>query len=134
MNAVAQVATLVAAAVHVLVFFWETVLFTRPAIHRDIFRIPDRDVPAVLLWSFNVGFYNLFLGSGMIAGVVLWWAGQETAGRTLVTYTCIFAFLAGLALAASDRMALSRPRGSGVVGSLCQSGPPLVALLALAVG
>ncbi|MFF0818173.1 DUF1304 domain-containing protein [Rhodococcus sp. NPDC003318] len=133
MNAVAQVAALVTAAVHLLVFVWETVLFTRPAIHRDLFRIPEEDLPAARLWAFNVGFYNLFLGSGAVAGVVLWWAGQHTAGRTLVIYTCAFAFLAGLALAASDRMALSRPRGSGVVGAISQSGPPLVALIALAL-
>jgi len=127
---IAQIAALVAAAVHLLVFVWETILFRRPSIHRDVFRIPTEDLPPVRLWSFNVGFYNLFLGSGALAGVLLWWAGHETVGRTLVVYTCIFMFLCGIVLFVSDRMAMSRPRGAGVVGSVCQSGPPLVALLA----
>lgn len=134
MIVVAQIATLVAAAVHLLAFAWESLLFRRPSVHEGVFRIPGSDVPAAHLWAFNVGFYNLFLGSGAVAGVALWWAGHDVQGRTLVVYTCLFMFLAGLALAASDRMALSRPRGDGVVGALSQSGPPLVALIALAVG
>jgi putative membrane protein len=131
---VAQIATLVAAGVHLLAFVWESVLFRAPSVHEGIFRIPGRDVPAAHLWAVNVGFYNLFLGSGAIAGVVLWWAGHDTPGRTLVVYTCLFMFLAGIALAVSDRMALSRQRGDGVVGALSQSVPPLVALIALAIG
>ncbi|QHE71464.1 DUF1304 domain-containing protein [Rhodococcus sp. WAY2] len=134
MIVIAQIAALIAAAVHLLAFVWESVVFPRPSVHERLFRIPTSDVPAVRLWAFNVGFYNLFLGSGAVAGVVLWWAGSDTAGRTLVIYTCIFMFLAGIALAVSDRMALSRPRGSGVAGALSQSTPPLVALVALAIG
>ena len=134
MIVVAQIATLIAAAVHLLAFVWESLLFRRPSVHEGIFRIPGSDVHAAHLWAFNVGFYNLFLGSGAIAGVILWWAGQDTPGRTLVVYTCLFMFLAGLALAVSDRLALSRPRGDGVVGAMSQSGPPLVALIALAIG
>lgn len=130
---IAQLAALVAAAIHVLAFAWETILFRRPSIHRDLFRIPTADVPPVRMWAFNVGFYNLFLGSGAIAGVIVWWTGHETPGRTLVVYTCAFMFSAGVALFVSDRMAMSRPRGAGVVGSLCQSVPSLVALVALAL-
>ncbi|WP_420752702.1 DUF1304 domain-containing protein [Rhodococcus sp. O3] len=133
MIVVAQVAALIAAAVHLLAFAWESILFLRPGVHLDVFRVPTEDVPPVRMWAFNVGFYNLFLGSGAIVGVALWWAGQDTPGRTLVIYTCAFMFLAGIALFASDRMAMSRPRGAGVVGSLCQTVPSLVALLALLV-
>ena len=134
MTVVAQIATLVAAGVHLLAFVWESLLFRRPSVHEGIFRIGGSDVPAAHLWAFNVGFYNLFLASGAIAGVILWWAGQDTPGRTLVVYTCLFMFLAGIALAASDRLALSRQRGDGVVGALSQSAPPLVALISLAIG
>lgn len=133
MIVLAQVAALVAGGVHLLAFVWESVLFLRPGIHRDLFRVPTQDVPAVRMWAFNVGFYNLFLGSGAIAGVVLWWAGRDTPGRTLVIYTCTFMFLAGIVLFVSDRTAMSRPRGSGVVGAVSQSTPPLVALAALLV-
>ena len=133
MIVVAQLAALTAAVVHMLAFVWETILFRRPSIHRDLFRVPTADVPPVRMWAFNVGFYNLFLGSGTLAGVILWWTGHETPGRTLVIYTCVFMFLAGIALFVSDRMAMSRPRGAGVVGSLCQSVPSLFALVALAL-
>ncbi|MFC9557076.1 DUF1304 domain-containing protein [Rhodococcus sp. NPDC056960] len=131
---VGQIATLVAAGVHLLAFVWESFLFRRPSVHEGIFRIPDSDVHAAHLWAFNVGFYNFFLAAGAAAGVVLWWAGQDTPGRTLVIYVCTFMCLAGIALAVSDRMALSRRRGDGVVGALAQSVPPLVALIALAIG
>jgi putative membrane protein len=46
-----------------------------------------------------------------------------------VLYACGFMAAAGVALFASDRMALSRPRGAGVVGSLSQFLPPLVVLV-----
>lgn len=133
MIVVAQVAALIAGGVHLLAFVWESILFLRPGIHEDLFRIPTRDIAPVRMWAFNVGFYNLFLGSGAIAGVVLWRAGHETPGRTLVIYTCTFMFLAGIVLFASDRMAMSRPRGAGVIGAASQSTPPLVALAALLV-
>ncbi|MEU1895577.1 DUF1304 family protein [Streptomyces pristinaespiralis] len=42
--------------------------------------------PGVQLWRFNVGFYNLFLALGLIAGFVALHLGQETVGRTLIAY------------------------------------------------
>ena len=130
MTGVVWIFALIGAAVHLLAFAWEVLLFDRPGVHRGIFAIPTADVPAVRLWSFNVGFYNLFLGCGAIAGVIFWIAGNDEVGRTLVIYTCLFMILAGVVLFVSDRMALSRPRGKGVGGALAQSGPPLVALVA----
>jgi putative membrane protein len=108
------------------------VLFERPAVHEKIFRIPSRDLPAVRLWSFNVGFYNLFLAGAPIVGVVLLHSGQQEAGTALVLYDCVFMFLAGIVLLVSDRFALSRPGGSGLGGAVSQSLPPLIALVAAA--
>jgi putative membrane protein len=133
MTVLAWIATLVTAAVHILVFIAESLLFQHPRIHRGVFTVPTADVPPVRLWAFNVGFYNLFLGCGMIAGVITWARGNEAVGRALVLYTCLFVFLAGIVLFVSDRMALSRPRGTGVGGAIGQSMPPLVALIALAL-
>ena len=130
MTVVVWVFALVAAAVHVLAFTWEVVLFERPGVHQGVFRIPTSDVPPVRLWSFNVGFYNLFLAAGITTGVILWINGQETVGRPLVIYVCLFMVLAGIVLYISDRLALSRPRDSGVGGAISQSTPPLIALLA----
>ncbi|WP_233520329.1 DUF1304 family protein [Prauserella sp. PE36] len=125
-NVVAQVFAGLAAFVHVLVFVWEALLFRRPSVHRGIFRVPGEDVPAVLLWSFGVGFYNLFLASGTVLGLVLLNTGDEAVGRALVFYTCGFMALSGVVLFAADRMALGRPRGAGLSGVAGQLGPPLV--------
>ena len=133
MTLVIWIFALLAAVVHLLAFTWEVILFERPGVHQGVFRIPAADVPAVRLWTFNVGFYNLFLALGMITGVIAWIAGFDTIGRILVSYLCLFMFLAGVVLFISDRLALSRARGSGVGGALSQSLPPLVALVAIAV-
>jgi putative membrane protein len=98
-----------------------------------IFFTPTADVPAIRLWAFGVGFYNLFLACGTIAGVIAWSAGNETVGRTLVIYTCLFMVLSGLVLLIADRMELGRPRGKGVGGAAAQGIPPLVALAAAAL-
>jgi putative membrane protein len=124
---------LLAAGLHILVFVWEALAFQRPAVHQRIFFTPTADVPAVRLWAFGVGFYNLFLACGTIAGVVAWSGGNETVGRALVIYTCLFMALSGLVLFIADRMELGRARGKGIGGALAQGVPPLIALLAAAL-
>ncbi len=132
MTVVVWTAALLAALLHVVVFTWEALLFRRPRVHQGIFGTSSADVPAVRLWAFGVGFYNLFLACGVLTGVVAWALGEETAGRALVLYTCLFMFLSGIVLFVADRMELSRPSGAGIGGALGQSLPPLVALVALA--
>lgn len=123
----------IAAILHIVVFVWEAVLFRRPGVHQGIFATPSRDVPAVVLWAFGVGFYNLFLAGGALAGVIAWVSGNDIVGRALVIYTCLFMFLSGIVLFVADRMALGRPRGTGVSGAVAQGVPPLIALVAAAV-
>jgi putative membrane protein len=130
MTVVVLIFALVTAAVHLLAFAWETVLFQRPGVHQGVFAIPAADVPPVRLWAFNVGFYNLFIACGLVGGIIVWMTGSEAVGRALVIYLCLFAFLAGIALFVSDRLAMSRPRGKGVGGALAQAVPPLIALAA----
>jgi putative membrane protein len=131
-KAVAEIFALLCALIHLVVFVWESILFHRPSVHRDIFKVATDDVPAVQLWSFNVGFYNLFLALGLIAGVVALQLGHEATGRALVINGCAFMVCAGIVLAVSDRLAMSRPRGSGIGGAVAQSLPALVALVAVA--
>lgn len=128
---VAWAFALIAAAVHCLVFVWEALLIQRPRVHQGIFAVPAADVPAVRLWAFGVGFYNLFLGLGLIAGVVASIRGAETVGDTLIIYICLFMALSGVVLFIADRMGLGRERGSGVTGALGQTIPPLIALIAM---
>jgi putative membrane protein len=133
MPVLAQVFALVVAAVHVLAFVWEVLLFQRPGVHQGIFKVPTADVPAVRLWAFGVGFYNLFLACAPVIGVILLNSGQEQAGKALVLYACGFAFLSGFVLLAADRLELSRPRGSGLSGAASQMVPAAVVLIAATV-
>jgi putative membrane protein len=128
MTTVVWVFALLTAAIHIAVFVLEALVIERPAVHQGVFSVPTADVPAIRLWAFGVGFYNLFIGCGLVAGVALWAAGDETAGRTLVIYLCISTFLSGLVLLVADWLGLSREKGTS--GWYWQSGPPLVALVA----
>lgn len=113
MNAVAQVFAGLAALVHVAIFAWESLLFGRPAVHGGIFGIRTGEVPAALPWAMNQGFYNLFLAAGTVVGLVLLHAGNPTAGRTLVLYTCAFMVLCGAVLAVTRAVGPARRPGSG---------------------
>ncbi|MGN9794127.1 DUF1304 domain-containing protein [Streptomyces sp. OZ13] len=90
-----------------------------------IFRTATRfdstaDAPEVRLWRFNVGFYNLFLALGLIAGFVTLHLGHETVGRTLIINLSFFMVGGGIMLFVSDPE-LWR-------GSLGQALPPAVVL------
>ena len=82
------------------------------------------------VWAFGVGFYNLFLGCGMVVGVIAWMNGNEAVGRTLVIYICLFMVLAGIVLFISDRLGFGGEGGKCIGGALAESLPPLVALVA----
>lgn len=127
MSVVAQVAAVVAALVHLLVWVWEAFLLHR--VHHSVFRIPAGDLPAVRLWAFGVGFYNLFLAGGTIAGLVALQTGEVLVGRTLVIYTAWFMALSSVVLAVADQLAMSRPRNSAWGGVVAQGLPALAILL-----
>ncbi|MET8757975.1 DUF1304 family protein [Lentzea sp. NPDC004782] len=127
MSPVAQVAAVVAVLVHVLVFVWEALLLDR--VHHSVFRVPAEHLPAIRLWAFGVGFYNLFLAGGTVAGLIAVWSGHELVGRTLVLYTAWFMALSSVVLAVADQSAMSRPRNSAWGGVAAQGLPALVILL-----
>jgi putative membrane protein len=132
MFVVMQVFALVTAAVHLLVFCWESLLFERRGVHHGVFKVATADLPAVRLWSFCVGFYNLWLAGAPIAGVVLLHTGRREAGWALIVYAAAFMALSSLVLLVADIRALSRPRGSGLGGVVAQGVPAAVVLVAAA--
>jgi 4-hydroxybenzoate polyprenyltransferase len=74
---IAQIFAIIAGLVHVMAFVLESLVFHRPGVQR--FLLGRTEVtPAVRLWAFNQGFYNLFLATGAIVGAILWIAGSET--------------------------------------------------------
>ena len=111
----------------------ESLLFQHPRIHRGVFSVPTPKSRPSGYGPSTSASNNFFLGCGMIAGVITWAGGNEAVGRALVLYPCLFVFFASIVLFVSDRMAFSRPRGTGVGGAIGQSLPPLVALIALAL-
>jgi putative membrane protein len=119
---------LLAAMTHIVVFVWEALLIERPSVHQGVFGLPY--VPAVRVWAFGVGFYNLFLGCGMIVGLIAWMSGNVAVGRTLVIYICLFMVLGGVVLFIADRLGFGGGRGKSIIGALGQSLPPLIALVA----
>ena len=109
MTVVVWIFALLAAAIHIVVFACEAFLIERPSVHEGVFGLPY--VPAVRVWAFGVGFYNLFLGCGMVVGVIAWMSGNETVGRTLVIYICLFMILSGIVLLIAGRLGVRwRPR------------------------
>lgn len=130
MNAVAQVSAVIAALVHIVVWPLESLFFRRPAVHRKFLKTPTEHVPAVMLWAFNMGFRNLYLGIGVIVGLVLVWTGDVTVGRTLVIYTCAYMAVAGLTMGVSDGLGYYQRKGDGIAGTIGAAGPPLVAVVA----
>lgn len=127
MSVVAQVAAAVAALVHVVVWVCEAFLIHR--VHHSMFRQPASDVPAIRLWAFGVGFYNLFLAGGLVVGLFALNGGQELVGRTLIFYVSWFMLAGSVVLAVADQLALSRPRNQAWGGVAAEGVPPLVVLL-----
>jgi len=123
-NAVAQIFAVITGLVHLAAFVMESLVFRRA--HR-VFQVRDEHVPAVRMWAFNQGFYNLYFAAAAIIGVILLHTGDVTVGKTLVLFACGSMFLAGVVLFVSD------PRRERLSGAIGQGLAPLVVLLASTV-
>ena len=120
MLVVMWIAAILAGLIHVLIFCMESLWWTTPAV-RARFRQPPEQAQATKLFAFNQGFYNLFLGLGVFAGLALLLAGHPVSGWTLVTWSCLSMLGAAIVLAASAPQ-LRR-------GALIQGGAPLLFLV-----
>jgi putative membrane protein len=119
---IALVFAVLAALIHVVIFFLESVIWSKPAIWRR-FGVASRDDAAVLQpMAYNQGFYNLFLAIATGLGIVLFAA---TPVRS------VGIGIAGVALAsmllASIVLITSNPRMARA--ALLQGVAPLIALV-----
>ncbi|MFF3067734.1 DUF1304 domain-containing protein [Kitasatospora sp. NPDC057904] len=121
MNAVSQVFAMLAAAVHIIAWPLESFLYGHPRV-RFLLTGSTADAPEVRVWRFNVGFYNLFLALGLVAGLVLLHTRHDTAGRAMITYVSTFMIAGGVILFVSEPKVWR--------GALAQALPPVVVLLA----
>jgi putative membrane protein len=114
-----------AAALHVFIFYLESIVWTGPRA-RATFGTSPEDAETTRPVAFNQGFYNLFLGILVIVGIVLFALGATVAGATLV-----FAGTSSMAAAALVLL-LSSPDKAGA--ALKQGLVPALAVIALVIG
>ena len=122
MPLIAALAALVAVAFHVLFFILESVTFSQPRVAARFGLTTPEQIAAVAPMAFNQGFYNLFLGVGIVGGLALAAAGSVDAGRAIVLFACACMVGAGLVLLSTNRRFL---RSAAI-----QALPPLVAIVA----
>ncbi len=120
------VLTGVAALVHVFIFYLESIAWTSEQARRTFGTGTVEQAAAQKELAFNQGFYNLFLAIAVALGIVLFAAGQQTAGATLVFTS------AGSMVAASLVLLLSSPDKASA--ALKQGVIPALGVIALAVG
>ena len=133
MNATAQIAALVGALAYIGAAPLELFFFNRPAA-RAFLHVEADNVADVRMWAFVVGFRNLLAGVGTLVGLVMLRTGDAAAGEVVVVTTLWYLLLASLAMGIADALGYWRPRGGSVLGTVASSLPPLVALIAVAVG
>ena len=124
MSMVSQAFAGLAAALHVVFFLFESVLFRRPAIQKR-FHVDPACADSVRSWAFNQGFYNLFLAAGVFAGFALLLTGHPRVGLALVAWNCLSMVGAAVVLVASAPQ-LKR-------GALIQGAAPLLFIILAAI-
>jgi putative membrane protein len=102
MNKVAQVLAALEALTLIAVGVMEAFFYRSPELYA-IFLIQPGEYDAVRLWTVNVGFYNIFMGIGLIVALAFVNRGRVEAGRTIVLYTSALHVLLGITLVISDR-------------------------------
>jgi putative membrane protein len=127
MPALAQGFAVLAALLHVVFFYMESIAFTRPEVHRRFGLMTPEHAEVARPIMFNQGFYNLFLAVGVIVGVVLSNGDGTavTAGTAIVVFGLACMALAGVVLALTSP---SLRRAAAV-----QAGPSIVAIALVAL-
>ena len=101
MSKVAQVLAALEALTLIAVGVMEAFFFRRPELY-GIFLIEPDEYDAVRLWTVNVGFYNIFMGVGLIVALAFVNAGRVVVGRAIVLYTSALHVMLGLTLVISE--------------------------------
>lgn len=122
----AQVFALLAAALHVVFFYMESIVFSRPNVWKAFGVASAADAEAVKPMALNQGFYNLFLAVGVVVGIVLYASDQEDAGTAAVVFGLGCMALAAVVLLASTKGKLAR-------AAAIQGLAPVIALVLIAV-
>ena len=116
-----------AAALHIVFFVVETVLFARP-VGRRLFGVREEQLtPTLTLFAANQGVYNLGLALVVFTGIVLLALDPASAvGTAVIVAGAAVMLLAGIALVLTSRRMLR--------AALFQAVPPALAIIALIGG
>jgi putative membrane protein len=117
----ATVVVTLAAALHIAIFFMESVAWGRPAVWKRFGVASQEAADTTRPMAYNQGFYNLFLAVGAIIGLILYGVGLHPAGLALILFTM------GSMVAASVVL-LTTGRGYWRA-SLTQGGLPLIGFI-----
>ncbi len=123
-----SILALVAAGIHVVIFFFESVLWMRPAIWRRFGVRSVEDAGVLRPMALNQGFYNVCLAVGTIIGLVLIASGLREVGLTLALSALLSMLLASIVLIGSNRR-LARAAAFQGTAPLLGSGLLLLAIL-----
>ncbi|TDP91625.1 putative membrane protein [Leucobacter luti] len=99
---VGLVLTGLAAALHVFIFYLESIAWTSSRA-RATFGTTLEEAEATKQLAFNQGFYNLFLAIAGVLGIVLFAAGNSAVGATLIIVGAGSMLAASLVLLLSSR-------------------------------
>lgn len=114
-----------AAALHVFIFYLESIAWTSPRA-RATFGTTEAEAAATKSLAFNQGFYNLFLALAVFIGLIVFGAGSAAVGLTLVFVGAGSMLAAALVLALSSRELLASALKQGTL--------PLLGVVCLLVG
>ena len=92
---IAQVFAALAAVLHVAIFVMESVFWSKPAVWAKFGVASQNDADITKPMAFNQGFYNLFLGIGIVVGLIV----GGSAGDAIVYFACASIVGAALVLA-----------------------------------
>jgi putative membrane protein len=114
----------VAAAIHLLIFALESVLWSRPTTWKRFGLRSQQDADIVRPMAYNQGFYNVFLALGATAGIVMIAsANLKAEGVALSIFVLLSMLLASIVLITSN------PRLARA--AVTQGATPLVGLIFL---
>ena len=115
----------IAGLFHLYVFYLESVAWTRPKTWKT-FKVPSQEHAEIIRpMALNQGFYNLFLGVGILIGLALV-NSHSTIAYTLLISSATSMVGAGVVLMASDK-------GSGRAAAM-QALPPFLGVVILLLG
>jgi len=126
---VAVIFALIAAAIHVLFFVLESVLFRRPFAWRTFGIRHQQDADTTHDWALNQGFYNLFLAVGVVVGVLL-----QASGDTATVAAGVGMVLLGTGSMVGAAVVLLVTKPALLRGVAIQGIAPLLAILGVLIG